>query len=209
MDPSWTDIIQAIAALIAVPGAIAAFVVLFLRDKDKEKQIQKLSILAEKIDYQNEILKESNSIMSRQVEALGALSIPDKQSEASIRLLQIEEEKRELEFRPKLYSNMFTTAESGGGYHIENGGKQITILSLESDNENIQLINQSELIGKTIPEKGFFIIKTRTLDRSVMNDKNYNVIIVCENDLGMKYEIVMNSKRMDSLRTSKRIKEAE
>lgn len=209
MDPSWTDIIQAFAALMAVPGAIAAFVVLFLRDKHKEKQIQKLSLLAEKIESQNEILKESNSIMSRQVEALGALSIPDKQSEASIRLLQIEEEKRELEFRPKLYSNMYSSAESSGGYHIENGGKQITILSLKSDNENIQLINRNELIGRTISEKGFFIIKTRTLDRSVMNDKNYNVIIVCENDLGMKYQIVMNSQKMDSLRTSKRIKDAE
>lgn len=209
MDPSWTDIIQAIAALIAVPGAIAAFVVLFLRDKDKEKQIQKLSLLAEKIESQNEILKESNSIMSRQVEALGALSIPDKQSEASIRLLQIEEEKRELEFRPKLYSNMYTSVESSGGYHIENGGKQITILSLESDNENIQLINRNELIGKTISEKGFFIINTRTLDRSVMNDKNYNVIIVCENDLGTKYQIVMNSQKMDSLRTSTKLEDHE
>jgi hypothetical protein len=205
MDPSWTDIIQAIAAVIAVPGAITAFVLLFLKDKDKEKQIQKLSLLAEKIEFQNEILKESNSIMSRQVEALGALSIPDKQSEASIRLLQIEEEKRELEFRPKLYSNMYNSAESSGSHHVENGGKQITILSLESDNKNIQLINGNELIGKTIPEKGFFIIQTRTLDRSVMNNKNYNVTILCENDLGLKYQIVMNSHRMDSLRTSTKI----
>lgn len=209
MDPSWTDIIQAIAAVIAVPGAIAAFVLLFLKDKDKENQIQKLSFLAEKIESQNEILKESNAIMSRQVEALGALSIPDKQSEASLRLVQIEEEKRELEFRPRLYSNMFVSAESSGGYNIENGGKPITLLWVEPDNKNIQLINRDELIGKTIPERGIFRINTRTLDRTVMNDKDYNVIIQCENDLGLKYQIVMNSQRMDSLRTSTKLEDHE
>jgi hypothetical protein len=204
MEPSWTDIMQAIAAIVAVPGAIAAFVVLFLRDKDKERQIQKLSLLAEKIESQNEILKESNSIMSRQVEALGALAVPDTQSEASMRLVQIEEEKRELEYRPKLYSNMFTTAQSNAGFKIENGGKPITIVSVEPDDDNVQLINR-DVIGRTIPENGVFNINTRTLDGSVMNDKDYNVIIRCANDLGSRYEIKMNSKRMDSLRTAKKI----
>ena len=33
MEPTWTDIAQAIAAMIAIPGAIAAFVILFKRDK--------------------------------------------------------------------------------------------------------------------------------------------------------------------------------
>ena len=37
-----TDWIQAVAALLAVPGAIAAFVVLFLRDKQKEAMIAEL-----------------------------------------------------------------------------------------------------------------------------------------------------------------------
>lgn len=136
------------------------------------------------------------------MDALRNLTIGSNDNETSKELLKIEREKLELEFRPKLFSNMFTSSESSGGHHIENGGKQITILSLESDNNNIQLINRSELIEKTIPEKGFFIIQTRTLDRSVMNDKNYNVTIKCENDLKLKYQIVMNSQRMDSLRTS-------
>jgi len=42
----WTDTAQAIASLIAVPGAIAAFIILFKKDKDKKEQIRKLSNIA-------------------------------------------------------------------------------------------------------------------------------------------------------------------
>jgi membrane-associated protease RseP (regulator of RpoE activity) len=45
MEP-WTDIIQAIAALIAIPGAIAAFIILFIRDKSRESEIKSLSTIA-------------------------------------------------------------------------------------------------------------------------------------------------------------------
>lgn len=175
---------------------------LYQKDEDKQTQINKLSSIAEKMEAQNAILEEANLLISKQVDALRNLTIGSNDNETSKELLKIEREKLELEFRPKLFSNMFTSAESSGGHHIENGGKQITILSLESDNNNIQLINRDELIGKTIPERGIFRINTRTLDRTVMNDKDYNVIIQCENDLGLKYQIVMNSQRMDSLRTS-------
>lgn len=40
MDPNWTDITQSIAAMIAILGAIAAFVVLFIKDKRKQEQIK-------------------------------------------------------------------------------------------------------------------------------------------------------------------------
>ena len=46
MEPTWTDIAQAIAAMIAIPGAIAAFVVLFKRDKAREVEISSLSTIA-------------------------------------------------------------------------------------------------------------------------------------------------------------------
>lgn len=41
--PSWTDITQAMAACVSVPAAIVGFIYFFRKDKDKEKQIQKLS----------------------------------------------------------------------------------------------------------------------------------------------------------------------
>lgn len=46
MEPTWTDIAQAIAAMIAIPGAIAAFIVLFKKDKARETEINSLSAIA-------------------------------------------------------------------------------------------------------------------------------------------------------------------
>jgi hypothetical protein len=46
MEPTWTDIAQAIAAMIAIPGAIAAFIILFKRDKERESETNSLSRIA-------------------------------------------------------------------------------------------------------------------------------------------------------------------
>ena len=54
MDPTWTDIIQAIASLIAVPGAIAAFIILFKRDKGRESEIESLSTIASRLSKMQE-----------------------------------------------------------------------------------------------------------------------------------------------------------
>ncbi|MDD4149655.1 MAG: hypothetical protein PHE33_06465 [Bacteroidales bacterium] len=53
MEPTWTDIIQAIAAIIAIPGAITAFVILFLKDKQQESQINKLTRIVKSLNKSN------------------------------------------------------------------------------------------------------------------------------------------------------------
>lgn len=42
-EASITDWIQAVAAIIAIPGAIAAFIVLFKRDREKEEVVKQLT----------------------------------------------------------------------------------------------------------------------------------------------------------------------
>ncbi len=42
MNSNWTDIVQAIASIIAIPGGIAGFVVLFKKDIDKQKRLDLL-----------------------------------------------------------------------------------------------------------------------------------------------------------------------
>jgi hypothetical protein len=42
MCTNWTDIVQAIASIIAIPGGIAGFVVLFKKDIDKQKRLDLL-----------------------------------------------------------------------------------------------------------------------------------------------------------------------
>lgn len=48
----WPDTVQAIAAIIAVPGAIAAFVVLFRRDKEKSEAVRQLARQTEELAKQ-------------------------------------------------------------------------------------------------------------------------------------------------------------
>lgn len=57
-----TDWIQAFAALIAIPGAIAGFIVLFIRDKSKQLQIDSLAILAEQQKEEVKLLTKQISI---------------------------------------------------------------------------------------------------------------------------------------------------
>lgn len=65
-----TDWIQAIAALIAVPGAIAGFIVLFRRDKQKDAMIKELGKLAQESMKQTKHLADQVTYLSRQVQEL-------------------------------------------------------------------------------------------------------------------------------------------
>jgi len=56
--PVWTAIVQAIAATIAVPGAIAAFVQLFMRDQQKQEQIDELAQQTKALNNQVDVLGE-------------------------------------------------------------------------------------------------------------------------------------------------------
>lgn len=56
--PTWTAIVQAIAAIIAVPGAIAAFVQLFMRDQQKQEQIDELVQQTKALNNQVDVLGE-------------------------------------------------------------------------------------------------------------------------------------------------------
>jgi hypothetical protein len=44
--PMWTDVWQTIAALIGIPATIVGFIILFVKDHNKENQIKKLSEIA-------------------------------------------------------------------------------------------------------------------------------------------------------------------
>jgi hypothetical protein len=48
--PMWTDVWQTIAALIGIPATIVAFIILFIKDRNKENQINKLSSIADNLN---------------------------------------------------------------------------------------------------------------------------------------------------------------
>lgn len=159
------------------------------------------------MEAQNAILEEENFLISKQFGALCNLTIGLNDSETSKELLKIEKEKLELEHRPRLYSNMFSTAMNTGKFQIENGGKPLTIEKLECDNSNIMIYRNEKFKNFFLEENGIFIIETRTLDNSVMNDKQYLIKMYCKNEIGIRYLVELNSIKMDFLRKSVRLDE--
>lgn len=209
----WFD--YALGTITILGAIIAAFYTwksirkLYQKDEDKQAQIDKLSSIAEKMEAQNAILEEANLLISKQVDALRNLTIGTNDNETSKELLKIEREKLELEHRPRLYSNMFSTAMSTGKFQIENGGKPLTIERLECSDENIIIEQANKYEGFFLEEHGIFTVHTRTLDGNVMNDKKYTIKIYCKNEIEIKYLIELDSNKMDSLRKSKKLLENE
>src|SRR5437016_5417968 len=100
-----------IATAVAAFATFGAFIMLFVKDRDKQKQLDKLTRLAGGIDAQNEILKESNNILSAQLDMIriSISATTNSESEVAQQLAEIESKKLKLSVKPKLWLN-------GAGY---------------------------------------------------------------------------------------------
>jgi hypothetical protein len=174
--PSWTDIIQAFAAMIAVPGAIAGFVVLFKRDKDKENQIKKLAEIATRFDAQNIIMQEGNKLLGEQVEVLRSMVTSQMEAtEGAKRLADIEEEKHLLNMRPRLFSNGGMLRDDSVQFFIENHGETAFIKGVTDLIEPKQLlITTSFPQSLEIDKNKHFIISTKTINGQHWNTQPIN-----------------------------------
>lgn len=75
-EPMWTDVWQTIAALIGIPATIVGFIILFIKDRNKENQIQKLSEIASHlskmaVDSENRYIHTRRPIFDIEVIRLG------------------------------------------------------------------------------------------------------------------------------------------
>lgn len=156
--PSITDWLQAAGSVIGIPGAIAAFVFLFLRDKDKEKQIDALVSLANKQDdiinqlrlQLNEFAQQTLELQSQtQIASIGNVLLSDQikiltdhfdfTKELSLSRTEQETKDRKRELRP----NFVTAGASEGGHYaryqveLENVGNQANEIQLHQQSPHI------------------------------------------------------------------------
>lgn len=159
-----TDWIQAVAAIIAVPGAIAGFIFLFRKDKDKEEQIKQLTEIVTKFDAQNTIIQEGNNLIGNQVNILQGILISQiKAGEGAVKLADIEEERFLLSIRPKLFSNGGKIKDDIVEFFIENYGEVAYIKSIRDISENQELIIRTRFPDSfEVTKQGYFIISTVT-----------------------------------------------
>lgn len=83
MEPTWTDIAQAIAAMVAIPGAIAAFIILFKRDRARESEIKSLSTIAGQL---TQMQLEAEKRYKASKKPIIGISITHLQNEKKIRI---------------------------------------------------------------------------------------------------------------------------
>ncbi len=120
-----TDWISAISAAIGIPGAIAAFILLFWKDKSKQDQLDRLSEIADSLKESHKYSEEMNRLMADQVATLQIMAAGSLEGEnASKDLALIEEEKLELEYRPRLRYTGGNSNPDTGEVHIKNVGNK-------------------------------------------------------------------------------------
>lgn len=118
------DTLNLVFQIIASIGSVAtfgAFIFLFLRDKNKQAQIDKLTGIAVILESQNETMKQQNDLIAQQVDIFRNTSILKGQDEVAIsQLKEIEEKKLKLSVKPNLWLN-------GAGYKGYDGELNIDL----------------------------------------------------------------------------------
>ena len=137
---SITEWIQALAALIAVPGAIAGFWVLFRRDKEKVEMIIQLKV-------QTEQLAAQTGELNAQVFQLGKIhQVLSEGIAAMTKNVQMAEQNRRNDLRPYLVVATIKPAEykSGAQYEFFNkGGSAEDVCIQNFKGEGTQYLAQS------------------------------------------------------------------
>jgi len=143
------NLFNTVIQIIGAVGSLAtfgAFIFLFIRDKDKQSQIDKLTGIATALEAQNEIMKKQNDLIAQQVNIFRNTSLLKENNEEALQELRdIEEKKLRLSVRPNLYLNGAGTTGHEGKLHIDlnNKGEKAIINNIILISTDIDLLDQS------------------------------------------------------------------
>ncbi|MPL95106.1 hypothetical protein SDC9_41270 [bioreactor metagenome] len=177
--------------IIAAIGSIAtfgAFVMLFRKDKDKQAQITKLSIIAATLENQAESLNKQNDLLAQQVDIFRNTSILKEQNQVALeKLRDIEEQKIKLSVKPNIWTN-------GGmekGYQnelqidISNKGEVANLLEFRLISDDLTLHNL-HLPYELEKGKGRYIFAKGKSNKAIKNCE-YQIDVIYEDSLKNRY----------------------
>lgn len=183
--------------LINSIGALAtfgAFLMLFFKDKDKQKQIDKLASIATILDAQNDSLKKQNELIAQQVDILRNTSILKQQDGASIAKLQeLEEKKLKLSVAPVLWLNGAGTRHTGElQIDLNNKGERAIL------DDFVLISGEITLHSKSVPydlEKGERrYIFARAVGNKPINECEYEIEVLYHDSLNNKFRMILTGK---------------
>ena len=193
---SITDWIQALGALVAVFAGIYAFISLFRRDEDREKQIESLTEVAKQTTMQTQQLsaqsghmEESNRLFREQIEILKERLILQKNDqEQKEKEKEIDKRIRKNDIKPLFYQENGHGTNSYIKIELKNKGGQAKLIRVDMI-EGANLVKIDERIFNNVISKGENTTLTfRSLDES-RNANNFEFMfdLIFENNDGDKY----------------------
>lgn len=178
------NIINALGSL----GTFLAFLFLFRRDKDKEKQLEHLTVIADTLKIQNESLIKQNDLIAQQIDIFRNTTILKEQNaEAIQRLEEIEKKKLKLSVLPS--PRMTSSGYSGSSREFwispENMGEPATVDSIEVESNDVNL-RQMNFPLPWDKNKRLKIEGTQKGDKHI-KDAEYKINIHLRDKLDNKY----------------------
>lgn len=121
---TWLSLTFNILNALGSLATFLAFIFLFRKDKDKQKQIDKLTNIASVLEGQTDVMRKQNDLLSQQVDIFRNTSILKNQDEQAVKKLrEIEIKKLRLSVMPNLWHNGATTKGHEGELMIDINNK--------------------------------------------------------------------------------------
>lgn len=204
---SITNWMQGIGTILGVPGAIAAFILLFKKDIDKENQIEmltnmviELSNQTKQFEYQTSLMRESNVILREQVEIQTEALMSDKAYKEKMK--EIEIKKNRARFKPHFIYEFGCSTSKVINVSFKNLGERAKILNyIFNEKDEISITSNNNI---TIEKNGIFNLTGKYFGSENLQKIDRMVEIEYEDSIGTKYKQIFiltgsNAKVMDSV----------
>jgi hypothetical protein len=215
-EPLITDWINSIAALLGIPIVVWGLIKLFLKDKNQERKLSSLEKLAVSQDevikkmteqinelskqtseyqFQSVLMKESNSLISKQLELQNDIFFHNKGIEE--KKLEIQKIKRLSEIKPHFTNNGGSSNSSNITLTLKNKGntaKNLSLIKISGEYIIFQKLNSELEIdnGRNIEIKANITSSGRSGDNG---NRVYELELTYENIDGNKYmQKIINGK---------------
>lgn len=197
--PNITDWLQAwgtiVAAVISIPGAIIAFIILFRKDKDKQIQIDKLVGIVDELknqtmqfSYQTELMRETNEILREQMQTQNDVLRGDKEYKDKMR--EIEERKQKAQFRPSFKFSRGQSSSREIDIVINNYGERAILKDFKCiDDDKVFVTTPKNL---SIEKNSSFHLSATYHGENNLHNFNKLIEVYYEDSIGTKYKQIFN-----------------
>ncbi len=192
------DFLNLIFQIIAAFGSLAtfgAFLMLFKKDKEKQKQIDKLTDIATFLETQNETMRQQNELIAQQVDIFRNTNILKGQDENAInKLKEIEEKRLRLSVKPNLWLNGAGYKEHLGELIIDLNNKGEDARIIEFNNHSSDIILHSLHLPYDLDKGARRYIFGKQSSNKPIKECEYEIEVIYLDRLANRYSITIKGK---------------